>query len=133
MVNLKQIGGIILVAVTGLMFACALGAWLVDGYAEYLWVGMVYLIVLLLGGILAIMGKTIGGIIALVVGALWLSTAILLNVGVYPITDWVLSIMQSPLISLFEWYLNINVWGYLYVETLIVLAGAILVVVDRSD
>ena len=133
MVNLKQIGGIILVATVGLMTINAVLAIIDGNFSTFFVVQLIYLIVILLGGILAFVGKTIGGVLALIVGALWLSTAIFLNVEVYPPDDWVIYIMHTPWLSFFMYILDIRVWGFLYVETLFVLVGAILALVGSSD
>ena len=133
MVNLKQIGGIILVATVGLMTINAILAIIDGNFSTFFMVQLIYLIVVLLGGILAFMGKTIGGLLALIVGALWLSTAILLNVEVYPPDDWVIYIMHTPWLSFFLYILDIRVWGFLYVETLLVLVAGVLGIVGSAD
>ena len=137
MVNLKQIGGIILLACAGLMITTVIVALIQQyygpSYVLHMVISILYGIVILLGGILALKGKTIGGVLALILGVLWLSTAILMNVGVYPTADWVLFIMHMPWSSLFYHFVDITVWGYLFIETLVILVGAILVVIGSAD
>ena len=134
--TLKLVGGIITAATAGLILIMAIRALIngiYTGYLHYLLAPMIVTIVVLIGGILAIMGKTIGGVIALIVGVIWLMTAIFLNVEVYPTEDWVLFLMHHADLSFFYVDLDFAVWGYLYVETLMVLAGGILGTVGRSD
>ena len=89
---------------------------------------MILPILVVIAGILSIMGKKAGGYIALIVGILWLVIAILLNLGIDPS----FLIYISVLLSSFAEFLGFTIWGFLYVEILLVLVGGLLVVVSPS-
>lgn len=94
---------------------------------------MILPILALVGGILAIAGKRAGGIIALIVGCLWLVFGILVFSGVY--IPWLSDIcFLEPIFSVFLIYLSITIWSiFILVETILVLLGGILATAAKSD
>ena len=131
---LKIVGGILAVAGAGLVLFMQILALMDVGFTMNLLYLMVFPILALIGGILALAGKRAGGIIALVVGIIWLTIAILLNVDVIsPFEEWLQFVIQSPFQSFFIMYVGIVIWGFLTVETILVFVGGILATAGGSE
>jgi hypothetical protein len=79
----------------------------------------------IIGGILSMKGKTVGGILALIVGVLWLLGGIL-----SPTSDIFLMFLQPSLIYAL---ISIAIWFPLFIEPILVLVGGILGLVGSSD
>ena len=92
---------------------------------------MILPILAVVGGILLLVRKRAGGVIALIVGAIWLTIAILLNLGLG--MEWMDFLMIIPPFSFFLWYLDFTIWDYLFVEIVLVFVGGILGVAGGSD
>ena len=131
---LKIVGGILAVAGAGLVLFMQILALMDVGFTMNLLYLMILPILALIGGILALAGKRAGGIIALVVGIIWLTIAILLNVDVIsPFEEWLQFVIQSPFQSFFIMYVGIVIWGFLTVETILVFVGGILATAGGSE
>jgi len=92
---------------------------------------MILPILAVVGGILLLVRKRAGGVIALIVGAIWLTIAILLNLGLGMV--WMDFLMIIPPFSFFLGYLDFTIWDYLFVEIVLVFVGGILGVAGGSD
>jgi len=131
---LKIVGGILAVAGAGLVLFMQILALMDVGFTMNLLYLMVFPILALIGGILALAGKRAGGIIALVVGIIWLTIAILINLDIIsPFEDWLAFVIQSPFQSFFVVYVGLIVWGWLTVETILVFVGGILATAGGSE
>ena len=131
---LKIVGGILALAGAGLVLVVAVLNLIEVGFTTNILFLMILPILALIGGILAIAGKRAGGILALIVGIIWLTIAILINVGVIsPFEEWLQFVIQSPFLSFFFLYLGVIVWGSLTVETILVFVGGILATAGGSD
>jgi len=107
---------------------------------EYLWVHlfnwrliilMILPITALVGGILALVGKRAGGVLALVVGAIWITIAILVNIDLA--MSWMDYLMVLREFSFFYVYLDFTLWHYVLIEIVLVLVGGILAVAGGKD
>ena len=101
------------------------------GFSLDLLLWMILPILAVVGGILLLVRKRAGGVIALIVGAIWLTIAILLNLGLGMV--WMDFLMIIPPFSFFLWYLDFTIWDYLFVEIVLVFVGGILGVAGGSD
>ena len=131
---LKIVGGILAIAGAGLVLFMVIGAIIDFGVSTALIELMILPIVALVGGILALAGKRAGGIIALIVGAIWLLIAILLNVTVIILpVDLYYLLAQVPSLSFFVVYFSFTIWIFLTVEIVLVFVGGILATAGGSD
>jgi hypothetical protein len=132
---LKIVGGILAVAGAGLVLFMVISAIINYGFNTYLGILLILPIVALVGGILALAGKRAGGIIALIVGAIWLIMAILLSLDVLPPmpTELLYLLTQLPSLSFFVVYVDFTIWVFLTVEIVLVFVGGILATAGGSD
>jgi hypothetical protein len=131
---LKIVGGILAVAGAGLILVLQIMELIGYGFTLALFYTMILPIVALVGGILALAGKRAGGIIALVVGIIWVTVAILINLDIvtFPLDLYYL-LAPIPVFSFFLIYLGFTIWGLLTVETILVFVGGILATAGGSD
>jgi hypothetical protein len=132
---LKIVGGILAVVGAGLILFLEI-LYLIDwGFSTDLVMAMILPILALIGGILAIAGKRAGGILALIVGIIWLLMAILINIDVLPtLPDEIFFLLvQYPMFSVFAMYADFTIWFYLTVEIILVFVGGILATAGGSD
>ena len=131
---LKIVGGILALAGAGLILVMQILFIFGFGFDITIVYSMILPILALIGGILALAGKRAGGILALVVGIIWLTMAILLNLSIISISDDLAAfIVQIPSYSFFLVYLGVYIWGLLCIETILVFVGGILATAGGSD
>jgi hypothetical protein len=132
---LKVVGGILATVGAGLLTVQLILIGMNYGFIPTLFLALILPILALIGGIIALAGKRAGGIIALIVGIIWLTFAILYNLGFstgLPIE--ILAILAGALeASFFYWQFSITVWVWLSIEVVLVFAGGILATAGGSD
>jgi len=129
--GLKIAGGILSLVGAALVLLMQVIYLLTSSFYWQLIIQMILPIIALVGGILLLAGKRAGGILALIVGAIWLAIAILINFDL--VMSWMGYIMLPPQFSFFVYFLNFSIWGYLFVEIVLVFVGGILGVAGGSD
>jgi hypothetical protein len=132
MSGLKIAGGILSLAGGALVLLMQI-LWMMDwGFTLDLLLWMIMPILAVLGGILLLAGKRAGGIIALIVGAIWTTMAILINILLGPLA-WMDYLYVFPMFSFFAEFVGFTIWGYIFVEVVLVLVGGILGVAGGKD
>ena len=131
MSGLKIAGGILSLVGAALVLFMQVLYILTISFDPLIFVYMILPIIALVGGILLLAGKRAGGILALVVGAIWLTMAIF-YILVYS-NAWMEYIMLLPQFSFFFTYLHFTIWLYVFVEIVLVFVGGILGVAGGSD
>ena len=133
---LKIVGGILAAAGAGLVLAVLIMAGIGGGFGLPHFLAMILPVLGLIGGILAIAGKRAGGILALIVGIIWLLFAVLSNLGIlvfsFPVELFYILVPQVGL-SFFAVYIGFTIWGFLTVEVLLVFVGGILAIAGGGD
>lgn len=133
---LRVVGGALALIGAGLIFFMAIIFGIDHGFQLGVILALILPILAMIGGILAISEKKSGGILALVVGIIWLTMAILVNLG-FLLTlpeELLLFLIPLPGFSVFLVYLGFSIWGFfLTVEVILVFVGGILATVAASD
>ena len=128
---LKIVGGILSLAGAALVLFMWVIIVLNTGFDVSMLIYLILPVIALIGGILAIAGKRAGGVLALIVGAIWLVIALLINFGVF--MPWMDYLILLPEFSFFVMYLDFTIWDFLFVEIVLVFVGGILAVAGGSD
>ena len=133
---LKVVGGILALAGSGLMLALIIMSGLGGGFGLSHFLVMILPILALIGGILALAGKRAGGVLALIVGIIWVLFAVFANLGIL-VGDLPLELIYILLpqvgLSFFLVYVGFTIWGFLTVEVLLVFVGGILATAGGGD
>ena len=132
--TIRLVGGILAAVGAGLVILQYIYLMLLVGFDIGFILRMIVPAIALVGGLLAIAGKRAGGIIALIVGLMWFTLALILNLELISSFEWwVVYFTQFQNSSIFGFHLDFMVWGYLTVETTLVLVGGILATAGGSD